>query len=114
MKYFKPSEFKRCTPSCEISQMDTDFLELLDKVREDAGVPFVLLSAYRNPSHDMTRGRTGKGYHTLGRAVDVSCMNGNIRLIMIKACISLGLSVGVYPTFLHIDNRSNQVVFYGK
>ena len=33
-KYFKPEEFERCNPSCSIEDMDQDFLDLLDDVRE--------------------------------------------------------------------------------
>ena len=30
-KYFSPSEFKRCTPSCSIDQMDHPFLDGIDQ-----------------------------------------------------------------------------------
>ena len=37
-KYFSPSEFQRCTPSCLITDMDPDFLEYLDAFREFVGI----------------------------------------------------------------------------
>lgn len=114
MKYFTEKEFERCTPSCKVSQMDASFLRILDVAREFSNVPFVLLSAYRSPEWDRKRGRSGRGFHTKGCAVDVVCKDGVSRLKIIRACIDLGLSVGVYSSFLHIDSRDNQIVFYGK
>lgn len=114
MKWFAPSEFGRCTPACEISQMDVHFLELLDAARDFAGVPFHLLSCYRSPEYDRKKGRSGKGYHTLGRAADIKCTDGVTRRKIIRACMDCGLTVGVYQSFLHLDNRDNPVIFYGK
>lgn len=114
MRYFTPSEFKKCSPSCDISQMDQDFLNRLDGARYIANVPFVLLSAFRSSDYDISKGRSGKGYHCKGRAVDVKCTDGLSRWKIVFACLSLNLSVGIYPTFIHIDNRSNPIMFYGK
>lgn len=114
IRYFQPSEFECCSPACSFQDMDISFLEKLDTARDIAQTPFVLLSAYRSPEHDIMRGRSGKGYHTLGRAVDIKCVDGKTRWRIIHACMRLGLSVGVYQSFLHIDNRSNSIVFYGK
>lgn len=114
IRYFRPEEFKRCTPSCTAADMDISFLEKLDSARELAQVPFILLSCYRSPEHDRERGRSGRGYHTLGRAADIKCIDGQSRWRIVYACLRLSLSVGIYPTFLHIDNRPNCVIFYGK
>lgn len=114
IRYFTLDEFKRCSPRCEFSQMDISFMEKLDTARDMAGTPFVLLSAYRSSDYDISRGRSGKGYHTLGRAVDIKCVDGNLRWKIIYSCMRLGLSVGVYKTFLHIDNRLKPTLFYGK
>ena len=46
-KYFAPKEFQACVPSCSIEQMDAGFLELLDRVREAAGIPLVLKVVFR-------------------------------------------------------------------
>lgn len=111
--YFFEEEFHRCTPSCSSSQMDAHFLDELNNARSIANVPFVLLSAYRSPEHDKSRGRSGSGYHTSGRAVDVRCTDGDSRRAILEGCFATGLSVGVYPTFIHIDNRRKPIVFVG-
>lgn len=111
LNYFKEEEFARCNPSCSSDQMDKDFLLVLDCCRADAGVPFVLSSCYRSPEHDRSRGRSGKGYHTLGRAADIRCTDSYTRSKILAACLRYGLSCGISKTFIHVDNRPNQIVF---
>lgn len=105
LKYFKPSEFQKCTPKCDISQMSAYFLHQLDNARAEAGIMFRLNSAYRSSDYDLAHHRSGKGFHTKGRAVDVSCRDSAFRSRIIAACRKFGLSCGVSKTFIHIDNR---------
>ena len=114
LKYFKPEEFEKCVPKCSIEQMDSSFLLLLDKCRELAGVPFIITSAYRSRSWDKERGRTGNGYHTKGRAVDVVAVRGEKKRSICAACHKLGLTYGVYGNFIHIDDRDIPIVFHGR
>lgn len=111
-KYFKETEFERCFPVCSLSDMEQVFIDKLDAAREIAGVPFVLNCAYRSPSWDKSRGRSGSGYHTKGRAVDVRCVDPELRYKIVSACIRMSLSVGVYRTFLHIDDRDEPLLFW--
>lgn len=69
-KYFKEEEFNRCSPSCSLQDMKQTTISKLDTAREIAGIPFVLTSAYRSPEHDRSKGRSGTGAHTIGRAID--------------------------------------------
>lgn len=114
-KYFHDLEFKACTPGCNINQMDQEFLSTLDSLREMCGFPLVLNCAYRSPEWDKVRGRSGKSYHTKGLAVDIRCHDSHKRAVIIEYALQLGLSVGVYSLFLHIDMRPrcHQVCFYG-
>lgn len=112
--YFNEDEFPRCVPACSIEQMDDRFLAVLDVARECAGIPFVLNSAYRSPDYDLSKGRTGKGYHTVGRAVDIRCLDGVSRAKIVAACLSVGLSVGIHNRFIHVDNRPSQTLFLYK
>lgn len=112
LKFFSERDFERCFPVCFITDMDIQFLLKLDSAREYAGLPFILNCAYRSPSWDKSRGRSGEGYHTKGRAVDVRCCDGESRRKIIEACLHFGLSVGVYRSFLHIDDRENPIIFW--
>ena len=56
-KYFAPDEFERCSPSCSIDDMDQGFLDVMDNIREKAGGPLTINSAYRSPEWDRSKGR---------------------------------------------------------
>lgn len=103
-KYFKAAEFKRCTPACSIEDMDAGFLALLDAVRERAGIPLVLNSAYRSPAWEIRQGRTGTGAHTLGLAVDIRCNTNQNRYKIIAAALACGITrIGIAKTYIHLD-----------
>lgn len=114
-KYFSPSEFKRCTPSCSIEQMDVHFLDLLDAVRERAGIPLVLNSAYRTVSYEKKKGRPGTSTHCLGKAVDIRCNTSANRYKIVKAALEVGIPrIGIGKTFVHLDidpDKSQPIIF---
>lgn len=104
-KYFSDSEFKKCVPSCSIDDMDGGFMELLDKVREDAGIPLVINCAYRSVSWDKKKGRSGNSSHCRGKAVDIRCNDSVNRFKIIQAAINNGIRrIGIGKRFIHIDN----------
>lgn len=78
----------------------------LDEARALAGIPFVLTSAYRTPFYDSKHGRSGKGYHTRGRAVDIKCIDGASRRIIVRSLLNCGFNgIGIADTFIHVDDR---------
>lgn len=104
-RYFSQAEFKRCTPSCSITQMDENFLRTLDKVREYAGIPLVLTCAYRSKEWDLTKGRNGNSAHTRGKAVDIRCNASVTRWKIVRAAIDAGIRrIGIGSNFVHLDN----------
>lgn len=106
-KYFCQAEFKRCTPSCSIDQMDADFLLLLDEVREKAGVPLVLNSAYRSKAYEKKKGRAGTSSHCEGKAVDIRCNTYANRYRIVKAALECGITrIGIAKTYIHLDNAT--------
>lgn len=103
-KYFSAAEFKRCSPSCSINQMDDSFLVTLDALRAQAGIPLVLTSAYRSPAWDKSKGRSGTGAHTKGLAVDIKANASGTRLKIVEAALALGIRrIGVAANFIHVD-----------
>lgn len=104
-KYFSPAEFQRCDPPCAIDQMDGEFLRILDRVREYAGIPLVLNCAYRSKAHDLSKGRSGNSAHTKGLAVDIRCTASANRFRIVEAALANGITrIGIGKTFVHIDN----------
>lgn len=103
-KYFKASEFQKCTPACSINDMDKHFLEVLDNVRELAGIPLVLNCAYRSKVYDLSKGRTGNSAHTRGLAVDIRCNTSANRYKIVSSALTAGITrIGIGKTFVHLD-----------
>lgn len=104
-KYFSAKEFRACVPSCSIEQMEPGFLELLDRVREAAGIPLVLNCAFRSVAHEKKMGRSGNSAHTRGRAVDIRCNTSANRYKIVAAALECGIRrIGIGRTFVHLDN----------
>lgn len=104
-KYFTDDDFKRASPSCSITQMCPDFLERLDRCREVAGIPFVVNSAYRTPEYEKSKGRSGSGAHTFGRAADIRCDDSVSRWRIVFAALQVGfMRIGIGKTFIHLDD----------
>lgn len=104
MKYFTEKDFKKCVPSCSLSDMDFSFMCLLDLARGFAGVPFVLNSAYRSVDWELTHGRAGTSSHCKGVAVDIRCSSTVQRYIIVRSLILAGFSrIGISKSFVHVD-----------
>lgn len=109
-KYFNASEFRKCSPACDISQMPPAFLALLDRVREAAGIPLVLNCAYRSVAYEKKKGRSGNSAHTRGLAVDIRCNTSANRYKIIRAALECGINrIGVGKTFVHLDSDTSLV-----
>lgn len=118
-KYFSESEFRRCTPSCSLQDMDARLIGKLDLAREKAGIPFVLNSAYRSVAWEKGRGRTGTSSHCKGMAVDIRCNSYSNRWKVVKALMDAGFTrIGIGKTYVHADidpDKTQNVIwdYYG-
>jgi len=110
MKHFKESEFMMDKENV-FNEMNTEFLCLLDDLRELVGEPLTVNSSYRSVAKNESVGGASNSQHLYGNAVDLSCNNGALRLKIVECAIELGLSVGVNKYFIHVDNRLRQIVF---
>ena len=54
LKYFRRSEFN-CKCGCNTNYIDSDFLEMMDRARRIAGVPFKINSGYRCEKHPLSK-----------------------------------------------------------
>ena len=104
-RHFKEKEFGRCNPPCSLQNMDQGFMDLLDRLRDEAGIPLILNSAYRTPAHELAHSRPGTSSHCQGRAVDIRCTDSGTRFKILEAAVKLGIRrIGVAHTYIHIDN----------
>ena len=110
MRYFKESEFMMGSERV-FHKMNPELLELLDSLRECVDEPLYITSSYRSIEYNNSINGSSRSQHLTGNAVDLSCNNGTLRAKIVDNALALGLSVGVAKTFIHIDNRLNQIVF---
>jgi zinc D-Ala-D-Ala carboxypeptidase len=105
MKYFKESEFDSPDLPGSGSQMDKHFLDLLDDMREEAGVPFHINSGYRTAAYNATlKEATPNSAHTRGMAADIAAMTGSEKWLIISAAIKANIKrIGIGRTFVHVD-----------
>jgi len=102
LKYFTLEEFA-CKETGH-NEIDPEFVQWLDKVREEAGIPFVITSGYRHPSHSEEIKKKAPGSHTRGRACDIKVVGSRERFLIIQAAVKNGCTrMGLGKTFIHID-----------
>lgn len=90
--------------------IDTDFLDLFERLRTVYGHPLPITSGYRSPAHNAAVSTTGEnGPHTTGRAMDIHVV-GAEALIVLRFALALGYTgIGVAQSstssarFLHLD-----------
>jgi zinc D-Ala-D-Ala carboxypeptidase len=83
--------------------MDVSFLSKLDEAREYAGIPFIINSAYRSPSHPESIKKPTSS-HIKGLAVDISATDSRQRGLILEALRAVGFTrIGIAGTFIHVD-----------
>lgn len=107
--YFSEKEL-RCKHSGEYF-FDEDFLNLLNKIREECGFPLRITSGYRSEQHptEARKIRFNKpaGSHNKGKAVDVG-VTGEKALKLIEVAMNNGITrIGINQKgdsrFIHLD-----------
>lgn len=94
-KYFSDSE---------IVGLDTKLVEMLDKAREIAGVPFKINSGYRTPKQNKKVGGVKNSSHLTSLAVDIACTTDSARHKIFNALQKVGFNrIGIAKTFIHCD-----------
>lgn len=80
----------------------------------------IVNSGYRTPEHDKSVGGSGTGYHTKGRAADVTCYDKKGNIIPAQTvCITLENMGGIYgigyisKSSVHVDTRPEKSKWYG-
>ena len=96
------------------NNMNVDFLAKLDEAREFAGIPFIINSAYRSPSHPESI-KNPTSSHIKGLAVDISAKDSITRFKVLDALIAVGFNrIGIAGTFIHVDldyDKSQNVIW---
>ena len=102
--YFKREEFA-CKCGCGFDTVDAVLLEALTAIRSHFNQPVVVTSGCRCEAHNTRVGGSKSSQHKKGRAADIKVKSTSPALVADYAQ-ELGLSVGRYDTFTHVDSRS--------
>lgn len=106
-RYFTRAELQcRC---CGEVRMHPEFMRKLVELRDRAGFPFPVTSAYRCPRHNSRVSSTGAtGPHTTGRAIDIA-VSRERALWIVSTAVEYGFTgIGVHQRgdgrFIHLDD----------
>ena len=107
MKHFHRNEFDSPDNPGSGSAMHSETLEMLDRARELAGLPFVITSGYRTPDHNESVGGVDESAHTRGYAADISIKDmddGDVTKVIAACSIAGFRRIGKADSFIHVDN----------
>lgn len=115
-KYFSDTEFMSKDGHNEDSPfpktiVSPKLLELLDSIREEIGVPILVNSGYRSPSHNKAVGGVSNSQHVFGTAADITIKDKTKLKSLKEICDRLNPNGGVglnYNTFVHVDVRGKR------
>ena len=107
-RYFTPDEFT-CRCGCGKNNMTQRHLDMLEKAREIAGIPFKINSGSRCESHNVYVGGNENSEHLSGEGSDIRCILSNDRWLILYALIEAGFRrIGVGTTFIHAGSARHK------
>jgi uncharacterized protein YcbK (DUF882 family) len=110
-KHFNRKEFA-CRCGCGFDTVDSMTLEALESIRQHFDKPVNVTSGCRCLVHNKAVGGSERSQHTKGRAADIQ-VKGVEPSAVADYATSLGLSVGRYDSFTHVDSRSGLAARWG-
>ena len=104
---FKVREFA-CTDGTDPIFIDSDLVDVLQKIREHFGKPVTITSAYRTPGRNKAVGGETYSQHLYGRAADIKVKGVSPAKVAAYAETVLKNTggIGVYNSFVHVDVRN--------
>ena len=106
---FRVKEFA-CTDGSDPIFIDSDLVNILQKIRTHFGKSVTITSAYRTPGKNKAVGGTTYSQHLYGRAADIKVNGVSPKKVAAYAETLLKNKggIGTYSTFTHIDVRTTK------
>jgi len=114
VKYFRLEEFNCTHTGTGGENMDPEFLENLDRLREICGFPFRITSGWRDATHPVEARKEKPGTHQQGIAADIAVTNGLDRLTLVREALKMDSfnGIGIGDGFVHLDGRTTTPVMW--
>ena len=108
-KNFRVREF-RCQYDTDPIFIDSDLVDVLQKVRDHFGKAVTINSAFRTASHNKKVGGATYSQHCYGKAADikVSGVSPSIVAAYVETLMPNTGGIGRYSTFTHVDVRATK------
>lgn len=106
---FKVKEFA-CNDGSDPIFIDSDLVNVLQKIRSHFGKSVTINSAYRTPTHNKKVGGTLYSQHLYGRAADIKIKGVAPKKVAqyAETLLKNKGGIGIYSTFVHIDVRATK------
>lgn len=106
---FKVREFA-CTDGSDPIFIDTELVNILQKIRTHFGKSVTITSAYRTPMRNKAVGGTTYSQHLYGMAADIKVSGISPKKVAQYAekLLTNRGGIGIYSTFTHIDVRQTK------
>lgn len=103
---FRVREF-RCQDDTDPIFVDSDLVDILQKVRDHFGKAVTITSAFRTASHNKKVGGATYSQHLYGKAADikVSGVAASVVADYVETLMPGTGGIGRYSTFTHVDVR---------
>lgn len=104
-EHFSSAEFDcHCKyPECQITYIDTDLVDYLERKRKQFDKPIKLTNGFRCVRHNKEVGGKIGSFHLVGKAADIVFLDSSI----VKAAYLFqdADGLGIYSNFIHVDVR---------
>lgn len=111
---FRVKEFA-CTDGSDPIFIDSDLVNVLQKVRDHFGKAVTINSAYRTPTKNKAVGGQTYSQHLYGRAADIRISGVSPAKVgaYAETILKNKGGIGIYSTFTHLDTRSSKARWRG-
>ena len=106
---FRVKEFA-CTDGSDPIFIDSDLVDVLQKIRNYFGKSVTITSAYRTASKNKAVGGSTYSQHLYGKAADIKVSGVSPKRVAAYAekLLPKKGGIGIYSTFTHIDVRTSK------
>lgn len=110
-KHFSRFEFD-CVCGCGFDSVDVGLLNWLEKIRTHFGSPVIITSGCRCLNHNRTiKNSKDTSQHIKAKAIDFHIPGIDLEIIYdyVDTMIDGTGGLGIYDTFIHLDNRKKNI-----